>query len=101
MWMEPRLAETTDQAGPMTSLANLAVGQALESYEALALTQLVCEAVIESPECRGASTITRKDLFITAAGDVVMTAGPQPPGAAVPRIARLFSDLLPEFHRRA
>ncbi len=99
---DAELIETGQPTGSIVSLADIkASGVTFEWFEALATTLQLCHGIAESPEPTGPTTLSPDTVFIAPAGDVIALTHPQHPSTAVPRVAGIFGDLLPDFHRRS
>src|SRR5437763_356443 len=86
----------------MVSIAVLtAAGVRFEWYEALAIVQELCGAVVESVDQAGANTLGPDTIFIDPVGQVVTVTASQQPATAVPRVATILKTLLPPFHARS
>ena len=93
------------ESGPLSdsivSLADmLARDVRFEWYEALATTLQLCHGITQSTEQTGPTTLQLDNIYVAPVGDVVALTRPQHPATAVPRVAHLFGDMLPDFHRR-
>jgi len=99
-----------DDAGPVESgqLSDSVVSLAdmlardvhFEWYEALAIALQLCHGITQSSEQSGPSTVQLDNVFVAPGGDVVALTRPQHPATAVPRVAELLGEMLPDFHRR-
>ncbi len=100
---DPGSAPSAGEAtGPLiVSLADLIAGGRLEWYEAVAIAQSLCKAIFESADYNGPSTVDAANVFLGSGGSVMAVPGLQSPATAVPRVAKILGDLLPDFHRRS
>jgi hypothetical protein len=71
-------------------------GVSLEWFEAVAIAQGFCEAVIQSGDCSGPATADLDAVFIDALGGVAAASdGPQPVAAAIQCAGAVFAGILP------
>src|SRR5262245_30340190 len=84
-----------DSAG--VSLADLAAsGVRIESHEAVAIVQALCQGLIDSDEGVGRSSLDLDQVFIKPSGDVRPSPGDgHDSPAAIHGLGRLLSDILP------
>jgi hypothetical protein len=83
-----------DQLVSLTDLA--ARGMTLEWFEAVAIVQGLCQAIVESGDNSGPAQPDLNDVYIDSAGGVAATSGgPQPALATVRCVGEVLSQILP------
>src|ERR1700687_1339228 len=99
---DAELIESGELTGSIVSLADVrSSGVKFEWYEALATILQLCHGITESTDQAGPTTVNPDTVFIAPAGDVIALTRPQHPATAVPRVAEIFGEMLPDFHRRS
>ncbi|PWT85093.1 MAG: hypothetical protein C5B57_03635 [Blastocatellia bacterium] len=93
----PAAAASSSDTEQMVSLTDLAArGLTLEWFEAVAIVQGLCEAIIETGNNSAPAKPDLNDIYIDSAGGVAAASdGPQPPTAAVRCVGEVLSKILP------
>jgi hypothetical protein len=93
----PASSAPPSDADPMASLTDLAArGLSLEWFEAVAIVQGLCQAIVESGDNSGPAAPNLNDIYIDSFGGVAATSdGPQTPVAAVQCVGEVLSQILP------
>jgi hypothetical protein len=91
----PSPTERSDRAVSLAELRSL--GVRIESHEAVAVIEALCERMIESTEPVGAAGLDASAIFIHRSGEVTAASGgPHNPSAVIQCLGQILSEILPD-----